>query len=323
MNFDNITGHQQQKDLLLRALSNQRIAHAYLFEGPDGIGKRLMALAFTRILFCQNGTGCGKCPACLKVENQNHPDLHLLEAAGSALKIDQIRALQRELSLRPLEGSYKVCLIDGAEYFTNGAANALLKTLEEPQPGTVIILLTNQAEKLLPTIRSRCQRLLFTPLSKQQLATILAQKLPLDESESLILAALSEGSLKKALGPNRDLFLEKRVKLIQSLSALSASSIIPTFSFANELEKEKESLADILDIFQAFYRDLLLLKHQQPAEDLVNQDLLELLQQQNQLTTTASLLLKLKALESARFHLQRNVNRRLTLEIMLMRITTA
>ena len=104
---------------------------------------------------------------------------------------------------------------------------------------------------------------------------------------------------------------------------MSASSIIPTFSFANELEKEKESLSDILDIFQAFYRDLLLLKHQQPAEDLVNQDMLELLQQQNQLTTTASLLLKLKALESARFHLQRNVNRRLTLEIMLMRITTA
>ena len=323
MTFDAITGHQQQKNILLRALSSQRVAHAYLFEGPDGIGKRMMALAFARALFCQNGTGCGECPACLKVASHNHPDIHLLEANGEALKIAQIRSLQQELSLRPLEGKYKVCLIDGAENFTTGAANALLKTLEEPRPGTLIILLTNQPEKLLPTIRSRCQRLPFSLLPKPQLATLLAEKLGLNTTQSLVLAALSEGSFKKALGPNRDFFLEKRGQLIQSLSALSSGSTIPTFSFADELQKEKESLPVILDIFQAFYRDLLLLKHDRPIEELINQDLLELLQQQNQQTTTDSLLAKLKALESARFHLQRNVNPRLTLEVMLMRITAA
>ncbi|MCK5825737.1 MAG: DNA polymerase III subunit delta' [Desulfuromusa sp.] len=323
MTFDAITGHQQQKNILLRALSSQRVAHAYLFEGPDGIGKRMMALAFARALLCQNHTGCGECPACLKVASHNHPDIHLLEANSEALKIAQIRSLQQELSLRPLEGKYKVCLIDGAENFTAGAANALLKTLEEPRSGTLIVLLTNQPEKLLPTIRSRCQRLPFSPLPKPQLATLLAEKLELSTTQSLVLAALSEGSLKKALGPNRDFFLEKRGQLIQSLSALSSGSTIPTFSFANELEKEKGSLPVILDIFQAFYRDLLLLKHDRPVEELINQDLLGLLQQQNQQTTTASLLVKLKVLESARFHLQRNVNRRLTLEVMLMRITAA
>lgn len=323
MTFDAITGHQQQKNILQRALDRQRIAHAYLFEGPDGIGKKMMARAFARVLFCQNGTGCGECPACLKVDNHNHPDMHLLEADGAALKIAQIRSLQQELSLRPLEGNYKVCLIDGAEHFTNGAANALLKTLEEPQPGTLIILLTSQPERLLPTIRSRCQRLPFSALPKQQLATLLAEKLDLNTTQSLILAALSEGSFQKALGPNREFFLEKRGQLIQSLSALSSGSSIPTFSFAKELETEKESLPLILDIFQAFYRDLLLLKYDRPVEELVNQDLFELLLQQNQKTSTASLLTKLKALESARFHLHRNVNRLLTLEVMLMRITTA
>ena len=323
MTFDTITGHKQQKNILLRALDSQRIAHAYLFEGPDGIGKRLMALAFARVLLCQNGTSCGNCSACLKVDHHNHPDIHLLEADGTTLKIDQIRTLQRELSLHPLEGKYKICLIDGAEHFTTGAANALLKTLEEPQPGTLIILLTTQPEKLLPTVRSRCQRLPFSPLPKQQLATILTQKLDLSDTEATILAALSEGSFKKALGSNRELFLEKRGKLIQSLSALSSGSTIPTFSFADELEAEKEMLTDILDIFQSFYRDLLLLKHGRPEEELVNLDLLEMLHRQNKSTTTASLLLKLKALESARFHLQRNVNRRLALEVMLMRITAA
>ncbi|MEA3544639.1 MAG: DNA polymerase III subunit delta' [Thermodesulfobacteriota bacterium] len=323
MTFDTITGHKQQKNILLRALDTQRVAHAYLFEGPDGIGKRLMALAFARVLLCQNGTSCGKCSACLKVDHNNHPDIHQLDANGASLKIDQVRTLQQELSLRPLEGNYKICLTDGAEHFTVGAANALLKTLEEPQPGTLIILISSQPEKLLSTIRSRCQRLPFSRLPKQQLAALLAQKLDLNTTEATVLAALSEGSFKKALGVNRELFLKKRCKLIQSLSALSAGSTIPTFSFADELETEKETLADILDIFQAFYRDLLLLKHNRPEGELVNLDLLEILHQQNQSTTTASLLRKLKALESARVHLQHNVNRRLALEVMLMRITAA
>ncbi|MCD6581664.1 MAG: DNA polymerase III subunit delta' [Desulfuromusa sp.] len=323
MTFDTITGHKQQKNILLRALSSQRIAHAYLFSGPDGIGKRMMALAFARALLCENGTSCGECSACIKVGHNNHPDIHRLDADDTSIKIDQIRTLQQELSLRPLEGSYKICLIDGAEHFTIGAANALLKTLEEPQPGTLIILLTNRPEKLLPTIRSRCQHLPFSRLPKQQLAAILRQKLDLNDTEATVLAALSEGSFKKALGPNQELFLEKRSKLIQSLSALSSGSTIPTFSFADELDTEKEILSDILDIFQSFYRDLLLLKHDRPEEELVNLDLIEILQQQNKSITTTSLLLKLKALESARFHLQRNVNCRLAMEVMLMRITAA
>ena len=323
MSFNQIIGHKKQKEILQRAVNTQHIAHAYLFEGPAGIGKKLVALAFARTLLCDHSTGCGECPSCIKVNQQNHPDLHTLDANGAALKIDQIRLLQQELSLRPLEGIRKVCLLDGAEYLTTGAANSLLKTLEEPQPGTIIILLTSHPEKLLSTILSRCQRLPFGRLTKQQIANALTEQLSLNMTDAKILAALSEGSFKKALGKNQELFLEKRRKLIQSLSALSAGSIIPTFSLADELEGEKEILSDILDIFQTFYRDLLLLKHGRSEEELVNLDLLEILHRESQLFTTASLMLKLKALESARFHLQRNVNPRLALEVMLMRIAAA
>ncbi len=322
MTFDSIVGHKQQKNILLRALNSQHVAHAYLFEGPDGVGKKMVAMDFVCAQLCQSKNGCGCCSACLKVESNNHPDIHLLAAEGQALKIDQIRKLQQDLSLRPMEANGKYCLIDGAEHLTTGAANALLKTLEEPQPGTILILLTNQPDKLLTTILSRCQRLSFSRLPKHNLAVILSSKLELDETQAKILASLSEGSFKKALGTNRELFLEKRRTLIQSLSALSAGSIIPTFSLADELEKDKEVLPDILDIFQAFFRDLLLLKHNRPEEELVNLDLIDCLQRQKN-TTTTSLLLKLKALETARFHLQRNVNRRLALEVMLMRIAAA
>ena len=323
MTFDTIVGHEQQKNILIRALERERIGHAYLFSGPEGIGKKLVASAFAKALFCQNGTGCEQCPPCLKIDHGNHPDIHLIENDAPAIKIEQIRELQKQLALRPLEGKRKICLIDDAERLTTNAANALLKTLEEPQPGTLIILLCSQPEKLLTTIRSRCQNLPFSRIAKNSLAKLLAQKLDLNATEAAVLAALSEGSFKKALGPNRDLYLEKRQKLIQSLSALSSGSIIPTFTFADELEAEKDLLFDILDIFQSFYRDLLLLKHDSPTEDLVNCDLLNILRTQVEATTTPSLLIKLKALETARYHLQRNVNCRLTLEVMLMRVAAA
>ena len=161
MTFSRIIGHDRQKSILQRALSGGRLAHAYLFAGPEGVGKRLMALAVARALFCMTGNGCGECAACRKLEHSNHPDLHVLEPDGASIKIEQVRAIQRDLSLRPGEGSRKICLIEAAETTTTGAANALLKTLEEPRGDTLLILLTSQPQRLLETIRSRCQPLHF------------------------------------------------------------------------------------------------------------------------------------------------------------------
>jgi len=323
MTFDSILGHDRQKAILRQALKNQRIAHAYLFEGPEGIGKRLMALALARALFCQEGTGCGDCPPCRKIDHNNHPDIHFLEAEGNTIKIDQVRALQQELALRPLEGKYKICLIDGAEHFFPAAANALLKTLEEPRPNTHIILLTSRPESLLSTIRSRCQRLPFQRLPKTLLVEVLADRLNLGDTEARILAALSDGSFKKALGQNQELYLERRRDLIRSLTALSPGSVIPLFKLADELAADKEHLPEILEIFQAFFRDLLLLLHGRPESDLVNLDLRETLHRQVEYETTESLLKKLRALDAGRYFLQRNVNRQLAMEIMLLRMNAA
>lgn len=323
MTFASIIGHDRQKNILRRALENRRIAHAYLFEGPDGIGKRLVALALARALLCQSGQGCGDCGPCRKVDHNNHPDIHLLDADGATIKIDQVRALQKELSLRPLEGRYKICLIDGAEQFNPAAANALLKTLEEPQPNTLIILLSSQPEALLSTIRSRCQRLPFQRLPKLRLTEILADRLELSETEAAVLAALSDGSFKKALGQNKELYLERRRELLRSLLALSPGSTIPLFKLADELIADKDQLVEILEIFQAFFRDLLLLKHGRPETELVNLDMKETLYRQLKKETASTLLQKLQALDAGRYHLQRNVNRQLAMEIMLLRMNAA
>ncbi len=320
MTFAQILGHDRQKDILRRALGSGRLAHAYLFSGPDGVGKRLMALALVRGVFCREGAGCGDCLACRKVDHGNHPDLHLLEAEGASIKIDQVRDLQRQMALRPLEAPRKVALVDGADRLSPSAANALLKTLEEPTGEALFILLTSRPEGVLPTIRSRCQRLPFGRLAPKLLRKTLIERLGLDEVQGHLLAALSEGSFRKALGKDRELYLEKRRELLKAVTALSPGSILPLFTLAGELAEDKERLPDILEILQAFYRDLILVRHGRPKEELVNIDLMEKIEREASRESVTSLLRKLDALGACRRQLDRNVNRQLALEVLLLRL---
>jgi len=320
MTFGQILGHERQKDILRRAIASGRLAHAYLFEGPEGIGKGLMALALVRAVFCQDGSGCGSCQACRKVDHHNHPDLHLLEAEGASIKIEQIRRLQKELSYRPLEAPKKVCLIDGAEKMNPSAGNALLKTLEEPNGDALLILLTSQPEGVLSTIRSRCQRLPFVRLPQDKLRQVLLDRLGVDETQGHILAALSEGSFKKALGKDRELYVEGRRTLLKTLTALSPGSIVPLFDFAQDLSEQKDHLPEILEIFQAFYRDLLLLHHGRPEQELVNIDLMDKIRRTAGRENVRSILRKLDAIAASRRQLDRNVNRQLAMDVLLMHL---
>ncbi len=320
MTFAQILGHQKQKDILRRALASGRLAHAYLFDGPEGIGKRLMALALVRALFCREGKGCGVCPACRKVDHSNHPDLHLLEADGNFIKIEQIRTLQRELSFRPLEAPKKICVIDGAEKMNAAAGNALLKTLEEPGGEALLILLTSRSEGVLPTIRSRCQRLPFSHLPRELIREVLREKLGLAEMEGHVLAALSEGSFRKALGKDRDLYLDKRRDILKAVTALSAGSVLPLFELARQLADDKEQLPDVLEILLSFYRDLLLYRQGSQESELVNLDLLEKIRRVAARETDASVLKKLDAIAAGRRQLDRNANRQLTVDVLLLKL---
>lgn len=321
MTFADILGHERQKTILRRALGSGRLAHAYLFEGPDGVGKRLMALALARAIFCVEQRGCGQCAACRKVDHQNHPDLHIIEPDGAHIKIDQIRTLQRELSLRPLEGERKICLIEAADRMNPAAGNALLKTLEEPNGRTLLILLTARPEAVLQTIRSRCQRLPFGRLPRQVIMRSLEQAQVGEGIQAHILAALSDGSFRKALGRDRDLYLDRRRALLKDVTGLSEGSVLPLFDLAHELAEEKERLPEILDILRAFYRDLLLCRHGWPDDDLVNSDLLEKVHRVAGRETPDSILRKLEAINTACYHLERNVNRELALDVMLLQLS--
>ncbi len=320
MTFANIVGHDRQKDLLRRALKSRRLPHAYLFEGPEGVGKRLMALALTRAVFCREKRGCGDCAACRKVDHHNHPDLHFIEADGSQIKIEQVRALQKELSYRPLEADKKVCIVDDADKLNPAAGNALLKTLEEPRDNTLIVLLSSRPDMLLSTIRSRCQRLPFSRIERKRLLEVLCEQLDLDETEAHILASLAEGSFKKALGKDRELFVRTRRELLRTLTGLTSGSVLPLLEFAEKLAQDKDVLPDIIEIFQSFYRDLLLYRHGRSQDELVNIDLLNKIHRVSNAESTSSILGKLTALDAVGRQLTRNVNRQLAVEVLLLRL---
>jgi DNA polymerase-3 subunit delta' len=279
-----------------------------------------MALALARAIVCHEQRGCGNCLACRKIDHQNHPDLHLLEPDGNSIKIEQVRSFQKDLNLKPLEAPRKICLIEEADSMTIGAANALLKTLEEPRGDTLLILLTAHPNRLLETIRSRCQPLPFARHPNSRIQAQLEKQLDIDSTESHVLAALSEGSFKKAFGKDRELYLDERRKLLKTLTGLSPGSILPILDFAEQISADKTVLPDILEIFQAFYRDVMMVLQGRGDNHLVNLDLKEKIHRVSGRENIASILAKLEALIEVRRQLDRNVNRQLAMEVLLLKL---
>ncbi|MBI4355502.1 MAG: DNA polymerase III subunit delta' [Candidatus Omnitrophica bacterium] len=198
-----ILGHEAVLASLRQAAAQQRLAHAYLFAGPDGVGKRLVAGWFAQLLNCTAAEAlrpCGQCVACEKTARRIHPDLFWLEAAEApTVKIEQVRAIIERLGLRPYEGHQAVAIIHPAEALTEDAANALLKTLEEPRGEAVVILVTTDAGRCLPTLVSRCRLVRFGALAASLIARRLVETCAAPEAAARELARLAEGSLGRAL----------------------------------------------------------------------------------------------------------------------------
>ena len=219
-----IIGHEQPIRMLAAAVHAQRLAHAYLFAGPNGIGKRLVAIRWAMAINCEaNRTaaelssefgGCGSakggCRSCTMAFAGTHPDLLVTEPDSQFIKIDQIRDLQEALTLTAWSGRRKVAIIDRAERLNAEAANCLLKTLEEPPPATLLILISAAPDDLLPTLRSRCQLVRFFPLGPQQLAQWLATERRWTSEEAALVSAIAGGCIGNALANNPAQLLEER-----------------------------------------------------------------------------------------------------------------
>jgi len=321
--FRGLIGQERAARVLQRGLKTGRTAHAYLFAGPEGVGKRTAALALAQALNCQRGDavddGCGACQSCRKIARGLHPDVQAVEPDGATLKIDQVRTLGADAALRPYEGKRKVFILQGAEKMTEQAANALLKTLEEPPGWTVLVLLTTTPSALPLTIVSRCQTVIFSAIAPDALQAYLVAK-GIGHTQARLIVSCSGGSIGRALSPevaslgsSRDLFLEE---LGRGLRDGPAALI----DLAERLAKDREGLRQNLEFLSAWLRDLMVAKVSRRQEWLINQDRGEEVARQAEGLPLNAILDSLRVVNGTMDGLTRNANPRLSLEDLLLQL---
>jgi DNA polymerase-3 subunit delta' len=295
--FDQLTGNERVKELLKRILAAERVPGALLFTGEDGIGKKLFALELAKALNCrspQGVEGCGQCPACVRIDKFNypqssesddwkgiiwtdHPDVGMVVAPKRVLLVEQMRLIEREANYRPYEGKARLFLIEDADKLNESSANALLKVLEEPPHTSHIVLLTSRPAMLLPTIRSRCQMIRFSPLASSEIETYLANNKLASVSEARLRARVALGSLGRAVAQDLDEFNEQRKAMLRALQSLSESEDrIQLLRSAEELNdaKYKDEYESRLDVLETLIRDAWMLSLHAPDQSVVNEDLL-------------------------------------------------
>jgi DNA polymerase-3 subunit delta' len=260
MPFNDILGQSRPITIMQRMLGSGKIPHAFLFSGAAGIGKHTTALAFASALNCvQPGTDfCGTCLSCKKIRNNTHPDIMLIGPEKNIIKIDQIRDLQQNMAFSPLEAAWRVVIIDQAETMNKETANCLLKTLEEPPAATVLILVAHGTSKLLPTVLSRCQKIVFAPLSKHDLQKLLENE-GIPEEHALRIVAHAHGSIQRAR-----LLLES--SLTDDFNRLATMLVEPcsveqTLELAGTLSKTPERISTLLILLLEWLRDVALCRN--------------------------------------------------------------
>lgn len=260
--FKEIRGHQDIKKYFKKAIKADKLSHSYIFEGPKGIGKKSMALALAKSLLCQGEQKpCGKCKACTLVEADTHPDIIKVEKDTRTTKIDTIRdQLVKSMDVKPYQGPYKIIIVTEADTITVEGQNAMLKTIEEPPSYGIVILITENLAKLLPTIKSRCIHLRFNPLSQAEVMDYL-EDYDLDPSQKEIYAQFAEGSIgitKKLIEDEN--FLEERKKSISYLLDLQKADLMKLYDIQKAICEDKEFTISLLEFWLLWYRDLAILK---------------------------------------------------------------
>jgi DNA polymerase-3 subunit delta' len=316
-----IVGHDWAVRLLQRALERDELSHAYLFTGPPNVGKGTVASALAQALLCEAAEGrpCGTCQGCHLLESGNHPDFHHVEpetAAGS-MRIAQVRELSRQLSLTPSLAQHRVAILSDFDRATPSAANALLKTLEEPPSYVLLVLLAPDTDSLLPTIVSRCQVVPFQPLAPATVEQSLVERWGVDAELAQLLAHLSGGRLGWAVTAATDPgVLEVRARRLEELDHLIQASLVERFRYAEKLARDAEAARQTLDLWTGWWRDVMVLAAgaDGPLTNLDLADRVRRLARSLGMERAAALV---RATRRATDLVQRNAKLRLVLEVLI------
>ena len=260
--FENILGNDKIKEMLETSIKNNKVSHSYLFVGMSGIGKKMIAKEFAKAILClDENKYCNKCKSCIEFDSNNNPDFFCLEPAGNSIKIDMIRELQKSIQEKPIISSRKVYIINDADKMTKDAQNCLLKTLEEPPEFASIILVGENENEFLATIKSRCMILRFNPIEDEQMKNYLRINYNMEVSSNQL--ELFQGSIGKAISlkDKQDEYL----KIEDLIEKMSKENIIDIVKQAEVLYKSKEEIFEMLD-----YINIILLKKAKEDERYTN-----------------------------------------------------
>ena len=328
----NIVGHEHAIQTLRRALLAQRVRHAYLFTGPEHIGKTLLAQRFAQTLLCTGGENakaapqnpCNTCLSCRKVMHGNHPDVHYISRPPDKqfILIEQIRQLQADAARKTLEGRRNIFIIQGMHEMNVQAANCLLKTLEEPEPDVVLLLTTPDSGLLLPTILSRVQQVPVQLLTTSQIKTGLEERWHVEPDEAILIAALAAGRMGWAVQAVEDEdMLAERQEQLETLAKLSTAGKVQRFDVAQRLSTDSDRLHGILELWLLWWRDMVLAANN-CLDLIVNVDMLSIIQYQAAKVGAAESRRMVRAILGTMEALDQNVNARVALEVLMLDLPT-
>ncbi len=320
-----LIGNERIAAFLERTVSEGRPAHAYLFTGPEGVGKKRFAINFACRLNCldpENDTS-HQCSMCRRIREGKHPDVQMESPERGMIRIERIRNLQAFFKYAPIEAAYRVAIIDDAHSMNPAAQNALLKTLEEPPPGRMLVLVSSRPSSLLSTVRSRCRKAQFSPIESEALAAFLRERhgMPPDKAEAV--ASMSGGSISRALEMEASDFTQLRDRIVSALSEPGGGGMTGLLELSAGISRDRETARQALSIAATWIRDLLVMQLDPSTSDIVQTDLLDRIslaaQHHNsgELIAVYDVLVRASELVEADF----NVNKNLITDVLLLKIT--
>ena len=319
--FKDVVGHKDILKYISSAVENNRVSHAYILNGERGSGKNLFAMT----LLCETGANepCGKCHSCKQAESGNHPDIiRVTHEKPNSISVDDIRTqVNNTVDIKPYQGPYKVYIIPQADMMTPQAQNAILKTIEEPPSYAVFLLLTENAETLLPTINSRCVMLKLRNIKDTLIKKYLMENLEIPDYKADMCTAFAQGNMGRAIMlANSDHFNEIREEAVQLLKHISEMELNEIVAAVKNISVYKLEITDYLDIIMIWYRDVLLYKATKEIDKVVFKDQLQSIKEQARKSSYEGIELILESLEKAKARLKANVNFDLVMELLFLTI---
>lgn len=325
--FKDVVGHKNIIKYIQNAVAADAVSHAYILNGERGSGKKLLANLFAMSLQCENrdedGDACGKCRSCRQAVSGNHPDIiRVTHEKPNTISVDDIRVqVNDDIAIRPYSSKYKVYIIADADLLTVQAQNALLKTIEEPPAYAVIMLLTENAEVLVPTIRSRCVMMKLRNIKDQLVKKYLMEQMEIPDYKADVCVAFAQGNMGKAIMlAHSEHFNEIKEEAVHLLRNIDEMTVPELMDAVRRCMTYKLEINDYLDIIAIWYRDVLIYKATKNVDRVVFSDQMKYIKERARRSSYEGIENILDALEKAKARMKANVSFELSMELLLLTI---